>query len=137
MRRANMTSFDWITKCARRARACLAASAVALLLCALPDGAKAQNLIYSWGNNVFGQLSDQNNIGTTAANPNATLIVLLLNSRYVSAGADFGAALLSNGQVWTWGHNNVGQLGYQPATQYPNPVPAQVIGVPPIAAISA
>jgi alpha-tubulin suppressor-like RCC1 family protein len=31
--------------------------------------------------------------------------------KQVAAGAGFTVALRSNGEVWTWGHNNSGQLG--------------------------
>ncbi|MGD0090079.1 MAG: PKD domain-containing protein [Planctomycetota bacterium] len=43
----------------------------------------------------------------------------------VKAGADFSVALMSDGTVWTWGHNDQGQLGNGSGTDASAPVQIQ------------
>jgi hypothetical protein len=72
----------------------------------LSDGA-----LYAWGVNFYGQLGDGTitDRGTPTRVPDfppeGTSIIS------IAAGQFFSAALLSDGSLYTWGHNNVGQLG--------------------------
>jgi alpha-tubulin suppressor-like RCC1 family protein len=65
--------------------------------------------VYAWGKNNFGQLGDT----TTVVKRIPTLIsfpdgVTIDN---VTAGGEYSHAVTSTGQVYSWGYNNLGQLG--------------------------
>ena len=85
--------------------------------------------VWAWGHNDKGQLAQSNTAGATGyvnqstANPQR---VLDSNGRYlgtdeegnvvirfkaVAAGTDHAVALSQDGRVYTWGYNNLGQLG--------------------------
>ncbi|HKJ00611.1 MAG TPA: RCC1 repeat- and reductase domain-containing protein [bacterium] len=75
---------------------------------------KANGTIWSWGWNLYGQLGDGTT--TTSAVPvqeatGATDWVA------ISCGYRYSAALKSDGSLWLWGLNNVGQLGDGTLTQ--------------------
>lgn len=69
---------------------------------------KTNGTLWSWGNGTFGQL------GTGAFNV-ATWTVTQVGTATdwldVSAGTQFSLALKNTGTIWSWGQNNVGQLG--------------------------
>ncbi len=54
----------------------------------------------------------------------------------ISAGQNFSVALDEDGVVWTWGANDVGQLGQGTSVASVN-VPQRVVGIDPVRAISA
>jgi alpha-tubulin suppressor-like RCC1 family protein len=69
--------------------------------------------VYGWGNNDFGQLGDGTN-GTNRLTPVAVVTSgVLLNKAIiaVSAGYEYTIAISSDGNVYSWGSNNFGQLG--------------------------
>ncbi|GAA2758957.1 cell wall anchor protein [Actinopolymorpha rutila] len=79
--------------------------------------------VWAWGYNVFGQVGD----GTTTSSitpvqvaqgamPAGTRVVA------ISAGGNHTVALDANGQAWTWGQNNSGQLGDGSTTSRTAPV---------------
>jgi len=53
----------------------------------------------------------------------------------IAAGCKHSMALTSNGQVWAWGYNHVGQLGTE-TKNLAQPTPIQVSGLPSIKAIA-
>jgi len=69
--------------------------------------------IFTWGNNVFGQLGD----GTTTDKfiPTDITSQFSLNSGEaiisVSLGGDHSSVITSEGRIFTWGYNGTGQLG--------------------------
>lgn len=67
--------------------------------------------VYAWGNNAYGQLGFDN--GSTIVN-SPTLVEALKNKNViaVSAGHGFSLALTDGGQVYSFGTNDFGQLGY-------------------------
>ena len=72
----------------------------------------SDGLVFAWGGNTYGNLGD----GTTFQSPTPVAVVTtgVLATKIViaiDAGADFSAALTSDGLVFTWGHNTNGQLG--------------------------
>lgn len=95
--------------------------------------------VYTWGRNNSGQLGN----GTRSVSPpfgsNAPVAVNLSGAMAgkaiisVAAGADFSAALSTEGQVFVWGENNSGQLGNGTVTPFAEggstlPVPVNING---------
>ncbi len=106
--------------------------------------------VYAWGDNTCGQLGhtvgSDGDVDESSAwpfayyyNANPVQISGLTNITAISAGAYFGLALDSKGNVWTWGCNFFGQLGSSTDTGSVTavPRPVQVAGLPAIAQISA
>lgn len=82
---------------------------------------KTNGTLWSWGSGIFGQLG---NGVFNSATFNVTQIGTATDWIKVSAGSLFSVALKNNGTLWTWGRNNVGQLGNN--TFIDTNVPAQV-----------
>jgi len=74
---------------------------------------KANGTVWSVGSNEFGQLGD----GTNESKSIPVQVVMdhlstpLDNVVEISAGKNFNLALRADGTVWSWGKNDVGQLG--------------------------
>jgi|WetSurMetagenome_2_1015567.scaffolds.fasta_scaffold177075_2 alpha-tubulin suppressor-like RCC1 family protein len=84
---------------------------------------KVDGTCWSWGVNSWGQLGT-NNI-TNYSSP----VQVVGNHSFIAIGAEYNGSsygLKSDGQVWSWGYNNYGQLGTGNATNYSSPV--QVVG---------
>jgi alpha-tubulin suppressor-like RCC1 family protein len=89
--------------------------------------------VWAWGrSNPDGQLGD----GTTAiaATWVPKQVAGLTGVTAVGAGDDHSVALKSDGSVWTWGGNAVGQLG--DGTTERRLLPVRVSSLPPVSAIS-
>lgn len=69
---------------------------------------KTNGTLWSWGNGQFGQLG---NGLFSSATPNVTQIGTATDWLIVSAGNRFSLAIKNTGTLWSWGLNNVGQLG--------------------------
>ena len=70
---------------------------------------KADGSVYSFGQNTYGQLGDK-----TVELKDGTVRVEFDKSTKITkidAGVEHNIALDINGEVWTWGRNNYGQLG--------------------------
>jgi alpha-tubulin suppressor-like RCC1 family protein len=103
---------------------------------------KSDGTIWSWGMNRYGQMG--NGTVNPLTGPQVTVPNMVSNSwpggainspRQVTCGYQFGAALTTNGTVWTWGSGSHGELGQgAPTTSY---YPAQVPGLSNIVSISA
>lgn len=103
---------------------------------------KADGTIWAWGMNQYGQMGD--NTVNPLSGPQVTVPVMVSNSLpggpingalQITCGYQFGAALATNGTVWTWGSGSHGELG-QGAVN-PSYIPAQVPGLTNITQISA
>jgi hypothetical protein len=99
---------------------------------------KSDGTVWGWGMNKYGQM------GNTTVSPYVTSPVLVSNSSaggpinnalQITCGYQFGAALATNGTVWTWGSGSHGELGDGATTA--NYIPVQVPGLSNITAISA
>ncbi len=103
---------------------------------------KSDGTIWAWGMNQFGQMG--NGTVNSFSMPPVTVPGLVSNSSpggpinspiQVTCGYQFGAALATNGTVWTWGSGSHGELGN--GTTGSSYYPAQVPGLTNITAISA
>ena len=94
---------------------------------------KSDGTVWTWGYNYYGQLGN----GTSGTNSDRGIPVQVKElSGVVSirAGAYHSLAVKSDGTVWTWGHNNDGQLGNGVITDSSTPV--QVIGLNSMVAVA-
>jgi len=75
---------------------------------------KTDGNIWTWGNNSNGQLGD----GTVVAKSSPISVIggIVPPWKQVAAGTAHCAAIKSDGTLWTWGSNSVGQLGTGGAT---------------------
>jgi hypothetical protein len=103
---------------------------------------KSDGTIWAWGMNRYGQVG--NGTVDPLSGPQVTVPVMvnssspggsINNPREVTCGYQFGAALTTNGTVWTWGSGSHGELGN--GTTGSSYTPAQVPGLTNIIAISA
>src|SRR3989304_536551 len=98
---------------------------------------KSDGSVWAWGLNDGGELGYiiVNNSGMPVDySPFAAEVNYLVGVKAVAAGDSHSLALKSDGSVWTWGHNEHGELG-DPALAN-SPIPVQVpVGV--VKAISA
>jgi len=80
---------------------------------------KTDGTLWAWGNNWFGQLGD----GTTI-NSNTPVQESTHASNWVtiSAGGGHTVAIKTDGSLWTWGWNILGQLGLGDTTNRETPV---------------
>ena len=87
--------------------------------------------LYAFGDNYHGQLGSTTHNGTSSANPTPTLVTLPGGSgtvTQVAAGDDFSLVVTSTGELFSFGANDFGQLGYgaNNGTNNANPSPTQV-----------
>lgn len=80
--------------------------------------------LYGWGGNIVGQVG---NGSTATAVTTPTQITTIGTTTAVDGGSLFTVAVKSDGTVWTWGNNGVGQLGDGTTTGHSTP--AQLNGL--------
>jgi alpha-tubulin suppressor-like RCC1 family protein len=75
------------------------------------SGISAITSVWAWGNNDDGQLGD----GTTTVHPTLERVTgLPVSIAGITVGAQFAAVLGTDGSVWSWGSNALGQLNIAP-----------------------
>jgi alpha-tubulin suppressor-like RCC1 family protein len=87
--------------------------------------------LYSFGENEYGQLGDEANLGSSEANPTPMLVTLPGETgpvTQVAAGGFFSLAVTETGQLYSFGNNFLGELGNTTnyRTEEPNPTPTLV-----------
>jgi len=87
------------------------------------------------GFNALGQLGNPAVLHDTATGVEVVVTAGMRPIIAISAGSGFSVALDEDGVVWTWGLNDVGQLGQ--GTTVDTNVPQRVVGIDPVRAISA
>jgi alpha-tubulin suppressor-like RCC1 family protein len=80
---------------------------------------KTDGTLWNWGRGNDSQLGD--NTITTKSTP-VTTFAGGTNWKQVSAGGFHTAAIKTDGTLWVWGYNNVGQLGINDTTNRNTPV---------------
>ena len=96
-------------------------------------GLTSTGAVWSWGDNSFGQLGD----GSSAPKRSIPAPVPGVSGFVkISAGQRHALALTSQGHVWAWGENNIGQLG-DGSVGAPRSKPVQVAGLNGVVDIAA
>ena len=79
---------------------------------------KTDGTLWAWGGNVYGSLG----LGNTTAYSSPKQVGALTNWLKISASYGGGTiAVKTDGTLWTWGRNNLGQLGLGNTTYYSSP----------------
>lgn len=78
-----------------------------------------KNAAWSWGKGTYGQLGLNS---TSTKNKPTKIPTLASNVVMVTAGQSHAAALKADGTVWTWGRNQLGQLGDATVSNHLSPI---------------
>ncbi|WP_353050505.1 T9SS type A sorting domain-containing protein [Chryseobacterium sp. ISL-6] len=82
-------------------------------------GLKTDGTLWTWGDNGYGQLGD----GTTISKNTPTQVGATADWRSVRTGINGSTiAIKTDGTLWTWGYNVLGQLGDGAATNRSTPM---------------
>ena len=96
---------------------------------------KNDGTVWTWGTNDLGQLGIGSTSPVSVNRP--TKVPSLSSITAISAGTSHAMALRSDGTVWAWGANTVGELGIGTQDFFAHPTPIQVPGLTGIVAIYA
>ncbi len=98
---------------------------------------KSDGTVWAWGLNSFGQLGTASNDTCSGAPCSATPIQVagLSGGTALAAGHDYSLVVKSDGTVWAWGFNSLGQLGTGATTNADTP--AQVAGLTGVKEVAA
>ncbi len=80
---------------------------------------RSDGTVWAWGYNIYGQLGFWT---LSSAITIPSQVSELGGITAIACGGDHTIALKSDGTVWTWGHNNYGQLGDGTTTNSNTPV---------------
>ena len=89
--------------------------------------------VWTWGDNSYGELGYPTPAGSPASS--ASQVPGVPGVKQVSAGSSFTVALRTNGEVWTWGRGDSGQLG--DGTHISHTAPARNLAVYGMTQVSA
>jgi len=100
---------------------------------------KKDGTVWAWGIDSAGQLGngmDSYTPGYALRQESPGQVVDLSDVVAVDTGWHHGIVLRSDGTVWTWGFNQLGELGLGSADNDQHPVPAQVSGLVDVTMVS-
>lgn len=80
---------------------------------------KSDGTLWSWGSESFGRLGLNS---TTVDRSSPVQVGALTNWKLISAGRYHSLSIKTDGTLWTWGRNNLGQLGLGNAVDVSSPV---------------
>jgi alpha-tubulin suppressor-like RCC1 family protein len=80
---------------------------------------KTDGTLWVWGSNAFGQLGNNNSSGVLTP---VTTFAGGTNWKSSNGGYGHTIAIKTDGTLWTWGRNNLGQLGNNSTTNCSTPV---------------
>ena len=97
----------------------------------------ANGAVWQWGSDLAGAQTCQPPGWSTSFQCNLapTRVAGLPPATAIAAGSGYNLALDSDGMVWSWGHNELGQLGN--GTTADQPTPARIANLTGVIAISA
>jgi len=72
---------------------------------------KNDGTLWTWGSNSYGQLGDGTIINRNIPTQIISTTVPATTWQTISGGGAHSASIKSDGTLWTWGYNGVGQLG--------------------------
>ena len=105
---------------------------------------EANGTVWDWGDNVYGQLGVGTSNGpqmcTEPCSRTPVQVSSLSGVKAIAGGSDVGLALKSDGTVWDWGDNQVGELGNGTVSTTGcacSDVPVQVSGLASVSSIGA
>lgn len=103
---------------------------------------QSNGAVWAWGDNTSGELGQGFVPGPQADSQSSTPVPVQLPAGVtitaIAAGFEDSLALDTNGNVWTWGYNDSGQLGTGlPNVGHSTGTPAEIMTLPPIQAIAA
>lgn len=71
---------------------------------------KNDGTVWSWGRNYIGQMGN-GNVGGVQTLPQMILSSINNNFIKISGGMEFSSGIKSDGTLWAWGSNGLGQMG--------------------------
>ena len=74
--------------------------------------------LWTWGRNIYGQLGDNTTVNKSSP---VTTVAGGTNWKQVSCGQNHTASIKTDGTLWTWGYNSIGQLGDNTAVNKSSP----------------
>lgn len=83
--------------------------------------ATTKNVLYGWGANSWGQLGTGKNL-----NYSTPILSLFEHPIKISIKKDFALGLNKDGKLYSWGHNQYGQL-VKTGSRNPNPTPTEIV----------
>jgi alpha-tubulin suppressor-like RCC1 family protein len=95
---------------------------------------RADGTVWSWGYDGWGQLG--RGVRDLNPHPTPTAVPGLSNVVAIAAGKSHSLAIRSDGTVWAWGSNWIGQLGLGTIDGYPHATPLAVPGLAEAVAIA-
>ena len=79
--------------------------------------------LYTWGDNEYGQLGDGNSgYGVVSTTPKKVTLASGVKPTQIACGFTYSMAIGDDGNLYTWGWNNYGQLGDGTTTQRNKPM---------------
>jgi alpha-tubulin suppressor-like RCC1 family protein len=86
-------------------------------------GIKTDGTLWTWGENAYGQLGNNDGTATAKSSPVQTSLSGT-NWKQISCGENSVLAIKTDGNLWSWGDNTYGQLGTNNRIGYLSPTQA-------------